>query len=208
MPNRRRRFAIYAGVLLLGLLVGVGRSWSWAAVAQSADMIATDAERAAASLKKYRGDLDAFRNEYGGSRDMPDVPFFHFGMGSRAKYVYKQGLLARATDGKEVYRWDHMHSLIVPPDYLVSLTKNNGQTVRIVEDEKAVWINRSLSHVLAPSPWRIVDRQGMSAGRRQTVGCPTLARTCRKMFFVISQRSAASAYVRWTPCDSCLNGWT
>ena len=149
------RFAVRAGALLLG--VGL----SWAAVAQSAD-IATDAERAAASLKKYRADLDAFRNGYGGTRDMPGVPFFQFGMGSRTKYVYKPGLLVRATDGKVFRRWAHTQSLIVPPDYTVQLTTTDGQAVRIVEDEKAVWIET------------VTGRQPL-AGTEHPVRLPTFA---------------------------------
>ena len=148
------RFAVHAGALLLG--VGL----SWAAVAQSAETL--DAENAVASLEMYRADLDAFRNDFGGTRDMPDVPFFQFGMGSRTKYVYKPGLLVRAADGKVVYRLDHTQSLIVPPDYLVSLTTTDGQAVRIVEDEKAVWIET------------VTGRQPL-AGTEHPVRLPTFA---------------------------------
>jgi len=94
----------------------------------------------AASLRSYRSDLEAFRNEYGGTRDLPDVPFFQFGMGPRTKYLYKSGRLIRTADSKIVQQWKIDGHLIVPPDYLVQMTTADGMIVRIVEDENAVWM--------------------------------------------------------------------
>jgi inosine-uridine nucleoside N-ribohydrolase len=92
------------------------------------------------SLRQYRADLDAFRQEYGGSRNLPDIPFFQFGMGQRAKFLYKGGALLDALTGREIRRWEGSEALIVPPAYSVLLTLPNGGQVRIREDERAVWI--------------------------------------------------------------------
>jgi hypothetical protein len=96
-----------------------------------------------ASLERYRSDLAAFRKEFGGSHDMPDIPFFQFGMGLRTKYLFKNGVLRNALDGSEVRRWDAKQCWIVPPDYLVSLITTDGRTVEIREDEKGVWVTEA-----------------------------------------------------------------
>ena len=35
------------------------------------------------SLKDYRSQMASFRKEYGGARELPDIPLFQFGMGLR-----------------------------------------------------------------------------------------------------------------------------
>lgn len=62
------------------------------------------------SLMRYRADLEAFCCEYGGAREMPDVPFFQFGMGPRAKYLFKNGVLTRAPNGPVIRLWDARES--------------------------------------------------------------------------------------------------
>ena len=100
----------------------------------------TAAEEPAARLAAYRAELDAFRKEYGGTRDLPDVRFFLFGMGQRAKFIYRDGRLRDARSGKVVREWKLKSDVIVPPDYLVALETADGAEVTIVEDEQAVWI--------------------------------------------------------------------
>lgn len=98
------------------------------------------ASLAGRSLMRYRADLEAFRREFGGVREMPDVPFFQFGMGLRSKYLFKNGVLTRVPRGPEVRKWEMKESVILPSDYSVVITTTNGKEVRIVEDEDAVWI--------------------------------------------------------------------
>jgi hypothetical protein len=98
---------------------------------------------AAKAIEKYRADLEAFRREFGGSRAMPRVPFFQFGMGSRSKLLFRDGVLLDATKGTVLREWKTSHALIVPPDYLISFTTPDGGPIRIVEDEQAVWIEEN-----------------------------------------------------------------
>jgi hypothetical protein len=98
------------------------------------------ADDPAARLAAYRGELAAFRKEYGGTRDLPDVHFYLFGMGQRTKFIYRDGRLLDARSGKAIREWKLKNDMIVPPDYLVSLEKADGAEVTIVEDEQAVWI--------------------------------------------------------------------
>ena len=84
--------------------------------------------------------MDAFRREYGGARDLPDVRFFLFGMGQRAKYLYRDGRLSEALSGKVVREWKLESEVILPADYLVAFGTDGGTRVNLVEDEEAVWI--------------------------------------------------------------------
>jgi len=102
------------------------------------------------SLMQYRADLEAFRREYGGAREMPDIRFFQFGMGSRAKYLFKKGVLTRAPNGPVIRHWDTKESTILPPDYSVTMTTMDGRQIRIVEDEDAVWIEEDGQRSVVP----------------------------------------------------------
>ena len=108
-------------------------------VAGVADAV-LDADKA---LERYRADLKAFRAEFGGARAMPVVPFFQFGMGPRPKLLFKDGVLRDAIKGTILREWKTAQVLIIPPDYLVSLTTSDGGRVRLVEDEQAVWIEEN-----------------------------------------------------------------
>lgn len=99
----------------------------------------TGPEAAGRALARYRAELTAFRREYGGVRELPDVRFFLFGMGHRAKFVYRDGRLSEALTGKIVREWKIQSDLIVPPDYKVELQTTDGSIV-LREDEHAVWI--------------------------------------------------------------------
>ena len=88
----------------------------------------------------YRGELTALRREFGGSRVLPNIRFFLFGMGQRQKLVYRSGQLMNAASGQLLREWKLKSDVIVPPDYLVALETADGATVHIREDETAVWI--------------------------------------------------------------------
>ena len=94
----------------------------------------------AAELAKYRAELQTFRGEFGGSHELPDTPFFLFGLGQRTKLLYKAGSLVNATTGKLLRQWPVKTATIVPPAYCVSIMTGSGASVRIVEDEQAVWL--------------------------------------------------------------------
>ena len=98
---------------------------------------------ATAELAKYQAELQTFRKEFGGSQELPDTSFFLFGMGNRTKLLYKAGSLVSATTGKVLQQWPMQSSIIVPPAYSVTLTTASGASIRIVEDEQAVWIEEN-----------------------------------------------------------------
>lgn len=101
-------------------------------------------------LQDYRTSLNSFRDEFGGTRDMPDVNFFLFGMGNRTKFVYKDGVLKNAVTGEELYRWKLTKEVILPPDYTVYLNLTDGSFIKIKEDEDAVWIIKGKSKIAIP----------------------------------------------------------
>ena len=121
--QRKTARAIFLAVLLVATATG--------AAAQTAP-----AER----LTAYRAELDAFRKEYGGTRDLPDVRFFLFGMGLRAKLIYRDGRLLDARTGAVVREWKLGGDVILPAEYEVALQTEDGGKVVIREDEEAVWI--------------------------------------------------------------------
>lgn len=71
---------------------------------------------------------------------LPEVPFFLFGMGGRRKWLYKDGAFADALTGQVVRRWEVAAERIVPAEYAVHLETKDGHSVSIVEEEEAVWI--------------------------------------------------------------------
>lgn len=97
-------------------------------------------EAAFRELEQYRAELNAFRSEFGGSRDLPDVKFFLFGMGLRTKYLYKEGVLMNALSGEVIRKWDLRDELILPQLYTVILRLKHGGVARIVENEQGVWL--------------------------------------------------------------------
>jgi hypothetical protein len=118
---------------VVGSLLSTG-----ALAAATADPAPTEA-----SLVAYRAELDAFRKEYGGARELPDVRFYLFGMGQRAKLIYRDGRLLDARSGQVVREWKFKRDIIIPPDYGVCVDTAAGNRISIVEDEQAVWIEES-----------------------------------------------------------------
>jgi hypothetical protein len=100
----------------------------------------TQPVNAAHALAKYRTELKAFRAEHGRARELPDVRFFLFGMGRRAKFIYRNGRLLDALSGRAVRQWTIASEVIVPPEYCVALDLGHGRKVMLREDQQAVWI--------------------------------------------------------------------
>ncbi len=93
-------------------------------------------------LAEYRRELQAFRQEFTGTRSLPAVDFFLFGMGPRTKLIYRSGVLADAKTGKAIRQWPIRSEIILPPEYSVYLTTAEG-SIAIIEDEQAVWIEQN-----------------------------------------------------------------
>lgn len=91
-------------------------------------------------LATYRAELETLRKDFGGARNLPDVPFYLFGMGQRTKLFYQNGTLRNAVTGAVLHKWKTGSELIVPADYEVLLTTADQEKIRIHEDETAVWI--------------------------------------------------------------------
>ena len=96
-----------------------------------------------ARLAGYRAELEAFRKEFGGGRDLPGVDFFLFGMGPRPKFLYRDGMLLDAPAGRPARRWAVKSQTILPADYAVVLTTDEDRTVSIREDEGGVWVEEA-----------------------------------------------------------------
>ena len=73
----------------------------------------------------YQQQLLAFRNEFR-SADMPDCPFFLFGMGNRTKLIYKDGILRNALTGETLKEWQVSAEIILPNNYMVKLETSGG----------------------------------------------------------------------------------
>ncbi|GAA4400788.1 hypothetical protein GCM10023187_14310 [Nibrella viscosa] len=108
-----------------------------AAQAQKAPVMHPDPQGA---LAVYRQNLALLRQEYTRQRELPDLPFFLFGMGNRTKLIYQQGRLVEALTGHIVEQWRVQQALIVPSEYLVHLTLMDSTTVQLREDETGVWM--------------------------------------------------------------------
>jgi len=96
-------------------------------------------KESSAELEDYRAELNALRAECR-TKEMPDAPFFLFGMGDRVKMLYKNGRLTAPSSGKTIGEWAVKEELIVPSLYRVVIRTTDGETVMIEEDEDAVWL--------------------------------------------------------------------
>ena len=101
------------------------------------------------SLGKYQSQLKLLRSEFR-AVDQPDVKFFLFGMGNRAKMIYQKGRLYSAIDSTIIQKWEVEKELIVPNEYLVQLQLKNGGFIEIREDENGVFITQDKKEVLLP----------------------------------------------------------
>ncbi|MBD2703966.1 hypothetical protein IC229_25195 [Spirosoma sp. BT702] len=94
----------------------------------------------AEALQTYRSNLSLLRQEHPNQRELPDLKFFTFGMGSRLKLIYRKGRLLNALTGNIEEQWSVKHEIIVPSEYVVHLTLADGQIIQIREDETGVWL--------------------------------------------------------------------
>ncbi len=104
------------------------------------DSIRFIGELSSPALEELRSQLAAFRDEFGGANDLPDVKFFLFGMGNRAKFIYKDGALKTAFTGETIKSWAISHQSIVPNEYQVTLRTLDGAPVIIYENESGLYI--------------------------------------------------------------------
>jgi len=113
----------------------------WAITAEVSSVAADDsADGPEQRLAEYRQELGRFRREFGGTRALPDVPFFLFGMGPRVKLLYKSGTLIDPVSGKTLHQWPVKAETIIPPDYSVFIQTTDGRRITINEDERALWL--------------------------------------------------------------------
>jgi hypothetical protein len=114
-------------------------------------------------LEAYHAELDQFRSEYGGARELPDVRFFLFGMGLRPKFLYRDGKLIDLRTGVIKAQWKIKSDVILPPEYRVMITKEDGSRVQIAENDKALWISDATNQVIVTGtdvPVKLVSFEG------------------------------------------------
>ena len=70
-----------------------------------------------------------------------EYKFFLFGMGDREKYIYKNKALIRYKDNKIIYAWNCCCEEIIPEEYTVILTQNDGGRVVLTENEEGFYVN-------------------------------------------------------------------
>ena len=90
-------------------------------------------------LIEYREELAILRSETT-VVDLPNSKIFFFGMGSRNKYIYKNGFLLSLPRGEIVRSWSIRSETIIPPSYEVNLITSSGEDVIRFEDEKGIWL--------------------------------------------------------------------
>jgi len=92
-----------------------------------------------AVLASYRAELAQLRSSGRPSFQMPRPEYFLFGMGSRPKFIYRNGELVEWPSLRVSHRWRVEKQVIVPPSYSVWITTADG-TVHIFEDESGISI--------------------------------------------------------------------
>jgi hypothetical protein len=100
------------------------------------------------SDKGYHKQLVDFRNEFRAT-EMPDCPFFLFGMGNRIKLIYKNGRLRNAITGDILKEWKASAEVIIPNNYVVRLETSEGD-VFIYENEQGIFVRNSSEVELIP----------------------------------------------------------
>lgn len=97
-------------------------------------------EDTSTALAELRDQLAAFRHEFGGANDLPEVNFFLFGMGNRTKLLYRDGILKNVISGDTLQSWSIVQQTIIPNEYRVELRLLNGTSVSIFENEAGVFL--------------------------------------------------------------------
>lgn len=104
-------------------------------------------EDARNSLDSYRSALERFRADYGGSKEMPSVNFYLFGMGNRPKLLYKKGELKNALTGQVLHTWPVVQEFILPHEYREVLQTSSGIVV-IREDGNGIHLMQKGQEVI------------------------------------------------------------
>ncbi len=94
------------------------------------------------SLNEYMEEYKQFIREYNAktNSELLDVDFYLFGFGNRKKLLYKPGVLIDIETQEEIYKFEETKNAIVPNLYTVIIECENGDYVKIYEDEEAVHI--------------------------------------------------------------------
>ena len=85
-------------------------------------------------LQRYREQLKTLREAWGNSRQLPDAPFFLFGMGARQKLIYQAGKLIDGHSCTIVREWRVAEETIAPPAYRVVLGTQQEELIEINEN--------------------------------------------------------------------------
>lgn len=116
-------------------------------------------------LQRYRAILKDLRKASGQVRELPDVPFFLFGMGQRRKLVYQSGRLADIRSGEVIRQWDVAEETIAPPAYRVVIETRQGEVVEIDEDERGIWlVENGQRSPIGESPIKLPNFEGHPYG--------------------------------------------
>src|SRR5450759_1609495 len=103
-------------------------------------------------LQRYREQLKTLREAWGNLRQLPDAPFFLFGMGARQKLIYQAGKLIDGRSGTIVREWQVAEETIAPPAYRVVLGTQQEELIEINEDERgALWFEDGQASLLIES---------------------------------------------------------
>ncbi len=71
---------------------------------------------------------------------LPQTSFYLFGMGSRDKYMYRDGTLISLPSRKPVRSWSLAGERVLPDRYRVEVETSEGRSVAIWEDEEGLWL--------------------------------------------------------------------
>lgn len=97
--------------------------------------------------------------------------FFLFGMGNREKMIYKDHELKVVESRQVVRSWASgaVYDEIIPDEYAVRIVMQDGEIVRISEDEKGVWIQSGKGEPVlvgdTSSPIRLPEFKGFLYGK-------------------------------------------
>jgi hypothetical protein len=99
---------------------------------------------------RYHSALSQLRRAWGGIYNLPDEPFFLFGMGPRRKIIYQSGMLRDARTNEVLNKWNIRSEMIVPPSYAVELETDTG-SVLLQENESGFWMTESMGGTASPA---------------------------------------------------------
>ena len=75
--------------------------------------------------------------------DIGEDNYYFFGMGNRKKFLFKDGKLTSLDNKKNLYEWDVKEYLIIPNEYMVILSTNQGDYIKIYENENGVFVKEN-----------------------------------------------------------------